>query len=448
MTDYRPLLSRAITSLDPNTGEARRAVYDRARTALVNQLRGMNPPLAESDITRERLALEEAIRRIEGEANQAAAAPAGKAEPAATARPEPAADRNAPVSSSRERPQKSNRPSDDLSLSDDQDPFAPSAPPSSRAEIPREPREQREPRGPAGRDAGMRPRGPNEPGGGQRPRPGRGKSPADYAREDARRAMRTRLVVGGVIGALFLLAAFVGYVHRERIMAMVGLGSPPAVTSDADGPKTPDRIAPDSKSAQLPKNQQAPAPLPPTGPAVGASQRAVLFEENTGAQQQVTSFNGTATWRTETVNPGPGRAPDVGVRVDVEIPDRRMKAVFTIRRNPDPSLPASHYIEVQFGTTNDPYGGISQMPAVRVKNNDAAQGIPLVGLSVQVMQGFFLVGLSAVDADRERNLQLLRSQNWIDIPFVYNNGRRAVLAFEKGSAGEQAMNEALAAWGN
>src|SRR5690606_26281323 len=68
MTDYRPLLSRAVAGLDPNTGEARRAVYDRARTALVNQLRGLNPPLAEADITRERLALEDAIRKVEGEA--------------------------------------------------------------------------------------------------------------------------------------------------------------------------------------------------------------------------------------------------------------------------------------------------------------------------------------------------------------------------------------------
>jgi hypothetical protein len=86
------------------------------------------------------------------------------------------------------------------------------------------------------------------------------------------------------------------------------------------------------------------------------------------------------------------------------------------------------------------------VPAVRMKNTADAQGLPLAGLSVRVMQGFFLIGLSAIETDRDRNLQLLFSQQWVDIPFVYNNGRRAVLTFEKGVAGENAMKEAQAAW--
>ncbi len=68
MADYYPLIARAVAGLDNNTGETRRALYERARTALVNQLRGVDPPLEETDITRERLALEEAIRRLETEA--------------------------------------------------------------------------------------------------------------------------------------------------------------------------------------------------------------------------------------------------------------------------------------------------------------------------------------------------------------------------------------------
>ena len=75
MADYFPLISRAIAQLDSSTGEARRAIYERARTALVTQLRGTKPPLDESDITRERLALEEAIRKAEAEAARAARQP-------------------------------------------------------------------------------------------------------------------------------------------------------------------------------------------------------------------------------------------------------------------------------------------------------------------------------------------------------------------------------------
>ncbi len=65
MADYYPLIAKAVTGLDKSTGEARRALYERARNALVTQLRGVSPSLSEQDITRERLALEEAIRKVE-----------------------------------------------------------------------------------------------------------------------------------------------------------------------------------------------------------------------------------------------------------------------------------------------------------------------------------------------------------------------------------------------
>src|SRR5258708_17647806 len=68
MADYYPLIAKAVTGLEKSTGEARRALYDRARSALVAQLRGVTPALNESDITRERLSLEEAIRKVETEA--------------------------------------------------------------------------------------------------------------------------------------------------------------------------------------------------------------------------------------------------------------------------------------------------------------------------------------------------------------------------------------------
>src|ERR1700760_4488869 len=68
MTDYQPLIARAVEGLGKSTGEARRGLYERARSALVAQLRSVDPPLSESDITRERLALEKAIRKVEAEA--------------------------------------------------------------------------------------------------------------------------------------------------------------------------------------------------------------------------------------------------------------------------------------------------------------------------------------------------------------------------------------------
>src|ERR1700684_917644 len=73
MADYYPLIARAIAGLDPSApGESRRALYERARSALIAQLRSVEPPLSESEITRERLSLEEAVRKGESEAAQRA----------------------------------------------------------------------------------------------------------------------------------------------------------------------------------------------------------------------------------------------------------------------------------------------------------------------------------------------------------------------------------------
>src|ERR1700754_2844502 len=73
MADYYPLIARAIAGLDPSApGESRRALYERARAALITQLRSVEPPLSESEITRERLSLEEAVRKVESEAAQRA----------------------------------------------------------------------------------------------------------------------------------------------------------------------------------------------------------------------------------------------------------------------------------------------------------------------------------------------------------------------------------------
>lgn len=416
MTDYRPLLSRAIAGLDPNTGEARRAIYDRARTALVNQLRGINPPLSEGDITRERLALEDAIRKVEGEATAsrnapppppAPRAPRAEAMPAAPA-PEQG-DGNEPPYEDEEQPQ---------------------------AEPPlREPRMQRavDPRAT---------RQPGRPDPALRPRAPRGRNPADFARAEARRASRTKLVVFGIILLLLLLAGAVGYIHRDRILSIVqGFGAQ-QTTQQAETPPAAQNKADD----RLPQQQTQQNPANPAAQPAGDTRRAFLFEENPGSQQ-FTTISGTVSWRTETVNPGPDKAPELGVRIDVDIPERKMQVTITIRRNPDASLPATHYVEIQF-SGNDNFGGVAQVPVMRMKNNEAAQGIPLAGISIRVMQGFFLIGLSAAETDRDRNLQVMKTLNWLDIPFIYNNGRRAVVTFEKGAAGEKVLAEAFAAWGN
>jgi hypothetical protein len=71
MADYYQLIAKAVAGLDPEApSESRRTIYERARAALLAELRTINPPFTEAEITRERLALEEAVRRVEEETSQ------------------------------------------------------------------------------------------------------------------------------------------------------------------------------------------------------------------------------------------------------------------------------------------------------------------------------------------------------------------------------------------
>jgi hypothetical protein len=58
-----------------------------------------------------------------------------------------------------------------------------------------------------------------------------------------------------------------------------------------------------------------------------------------------------------------------------------------------------------------------------------------------------LIGLSDVEADRLRNVLLLKNNSRMDIAIVYENQRRAILALEKGKTGERVFDKAFATWG-
>jgi hypothetical protein len=66
MRDYYALMARAVARLEHNTSPARRqAIYNRARNALLALLRNCDPPMSETNLRDEILALERAIATVE-----------------------------------------------------------------------------------------------------------------------------------------------------------------------------------------------------------------------------------------------------------------------------------------------------------------------------------------------------------------------------------------------
>ncbi|HEY0236164.1 MAG TPA: hypothetical protein VGC86_14075 [Afipia sp.] len=544
MADYYPLIARAVAGLDPNsTGESRRALYERARTALIAQLRGVQPALSEAEITRERLSLEEAVRKVEAEAAQrsrndplrsdtrnrqpdaagreaprrgdalresaraAAARVAQHAAPAGRAAPSP--DERFPAE---ERPARNlradptQRPPRDLR--EDSRPSSPDVdqPPRSRdlrGAPPRRPTDedrappvhgQKPAPGPGGArgfrdvvadadDLGRAASQANrsarrtyanvpapspdfdrvEPDMEQRGGPSpygydeAFDEPDDYQHPQKRGknsvwdkpdkpATSSKIKIGGKfpirialsVGLALIVIGLAILLYQKLTPSLRAMfKSSPAADTSASGdagarPKITDRVGQGDSSS---------SPIAPI------AQRAILFEEDP-ADPQGKQTVGTVVWRLDKIPPSPKQKPDTAIRADIELPDRKLKVTLTIMRNTDPSMPAtSHTIEVVYTVTPEFGTTIANVPGIYAKSPDQPRGTPLAATSVKVQDGYFLIGLSNVDVDRDRNLQVLKERSSLDIPMVYGNQKRAILSLEKGAPGDRIFRDAFAAWG-
>jgi hypothetical protein len=479
MANYYPLIAKAVAGLEKNTGEARRTLYERARSALVAQLRSVNPPLSESDITRERLALEEAIRKVEADAvrrARAGAMPVGPERPLGEPPAERPRDAAAPPRGA---------PMDTGAVSPPEAPYEPSAAPHEEPETPQPPPRRFPLRPPSPRrDSAPWPAGSAEPSLAARrdaePGPIHGEPgdhsfapkdkgpPPDIGDEEAEpseppfpsrveEAPRQRGGIGESMGPLLALASNRRVLGAVAVILIVfGLSGLvywqwPTISglfhrqATVATPTTPETTP--SPPTKITDRIGAPGQNGRTQSGPAAAQRVVLYEEDPSAPSGK-RFVGTAIWRTEQVAAGPGQAADVAVRADIEIPEPKVTVKWSLRRNTDKALPASHTIEIIFTTPPDsPNGAIANIPGILMKQAEQTRGVPLAGLAVKVTNGFFLIGLSSSETEVKRNVQLLKERAWFDVPVVYANGRRAILAIEKGAPGERAFAEAFAAWG-
>jgi hypothetical protein len=89
--------------------------------------------------------------------------------------------------------------------------------------------------------------------------------------------------------------------------------------------------------------------------------------------------------------------------------------------------------------------GVQQIGGVQMRREEAPNGEQLAGLPVSITESYYLVGLGRGELER-RNLDLIKTRGWLDVPMVLSNKRSAKLTLEKGVSGERVFNEAIAAW--
>lgn len=490
MAEYYAVLSRAVASLDTNTGETRRAVYDKARNALIGQLKAIDPPLPTAEISRQRLELEEAIRRVERETadtpSDAARVPIPRtsrpaAAPASTVRPQDVFRRAIEEAEGRPaeppRVERANGRSN-FSWDDEADLHAEPVPAAASASSAREayssdgrdePRlvpnydyewdPNAQPTTPATNGRSSFPAADMDRQAGQPRRRGRARTDDHaYTARDVRPSRLPIIILLVLIVAMVGGLAALAWSQRALIADLMhSTGSSdgatakapvtPAPVADASG-KDADRLPAQASDAGARDVTASASPSQAdsgSGDALVA-QRAVLYEEPLAGggdgSKGVLAFNATAIW--QFVNKS-GEEPEV--HATITVPDRDLTISLHLRRNVDQTLPASHVIEVAIKTGNKFGGGaVREVPRLVMKPAEDARGQPLVGASAKVADGFFWIALSGVQADIEANMGLLRDRSWFDLPLVYENGQRAILTFEKGTPGERAFEKALALW--
>lgn len=416
MADFYPILARAVAGLPDTSPAARNAIYDRARTALVTQLRSLDPPLGEAEIMRERLSLDEAVARIEADYDDAPPQP--DITPLLPAEPQPEPPAPQPIQPP--LPPRAPRPHAPLPAQ------APPRPQDDRLEDERLDAALQEPAEPQ-----MRPRlaPPRE----KRVKPVH---------------LRTAVVATGVAIAVAAIAAAAYYVNKvkppETTRPRVETAAQPAQADNAG--KINDRVG--DAGAPVP-GQRPPAGGSTTAPSqeIAVAQRAILYTEDPNAPQAPRSVNGRVFWRLDSENVGQGRPVETIVRATVDITEIGLSLDFTIRRNTDSAFPASHIIGMRFTSTGDPAtDAVREVGVPQFKTEESERGAPLSAINSALGENLFVAALSNVPVEVERNVDLILNRSWIDVPVRFASGKRGILTFEKGVSGSQTLADAFGRW--
>ncbi|ACK49975.1 hypothetical protein Msil_1006 [Methylocella silvestris BL2] len=275
-------------------------------------------------------------------------------------------------------------------------------------------------------------------------------------REDA--APRRLWLVGFILGLLVFLVAIAAYQLRDRPEELRQRAAAPLIIPEpAPSGKIVDRIGggqnqpQDSAAGSPPATSPAPSSAArgaPTAvePETQSARRAALLVEAPEEPNKVRTFLGAVNWKVDNVTSGPNDPLSMAVHATVEIPEEKLEIVMTLQKNFDSSLPASHTMKIQFIEGADsPLGSVQQISVPQMRLEDTATGDALNGVPVQITDNTFLVGLTS-GSPEAGNLDLLKSRGWIDVPILLSNGKIAKLTFEKGPAGDRAIDDAIAAW--
>lgn len=204
---------------------------------------------------------------------------------------------------------------------------------------------------------------------------------------------------------------------------------PQASQSAAENPQGPAGPAQDAGAA---------APLP------SAARAAMLIASSDNPQKPVVNL-GSTVW--STIPASPGQPATVAVKAEADIPDLKMHATMTLRKNTDPTLQATHTIDLKFAfAVGAPIAGFKDVGSPQMRKIDSTASEALTSVKVKISDVYFLIALAKGDQDTARNLDLMQTRAWFDYPLLLNDNRIAKLVFQKSAEGEAMLAKAFEAW--
>jgi hypothetical protein len=251
--------------------------------------------------------------------------------------------------------------------------------------------------------------------------------------------------------------------NGQKIVERVG-NAPASAPSDTPSPSPSPAQSPSTTASAVPAPTAGPTAVPapmasPTAApapsaAVAASTvaavlpvtaRAAMLVATAADAQKPAVTIGTVVWSAAPALPGqPGSG---GVKADIDIPDLKMHASMTLRKNTDAALPASHTIDLRLiFDEGSSIRGVKDIDLPRMRRDESPTADPLLGVKVKINDSYFLIGLNRADADVARNVDEIATRGWFDFPLLLNDDRIAKLTFEKATDGDRVVNDALAAW--
>jgi hypothetical protein len=135
------------------------------------------------------------------------------------------------------------------------------------------------------------------------------------------------------------------------------------------------------------------------------------------------------------------------VRATVEFTEIGLTLDFTVRRNTDSAFPASHIIGMRFSSTGNPATeAVREVGVPQFKTEESERGAPLSAINSALGENLFVAALSNVPVEVDRNIELMLTRSWIDVPVRFASGRRGIITFEKGVPGGQTLADAFGRW--